>query len=129
MLQLILIADFVSITGPGTEVRLYYQRESGTADEFIYTVTGSSGRELNGAYTAFAEKLFHLRLLLQVSDEVVFRAINVEVGPDIRVLLQPIFVQRLEAVDFAVFMGEIADGPQNLLIIFQIRDLVILRKR
>ncbi|MNE33380.1 hypothetical protein D3C80_1270470 [compost metagenome] len=127
MLQLSFIINLVGIAGPGAEVGLDHQRESGAPDEIIHAFPGGSGRELDGAYPAFAEKFLHSGLLLQVLDEIIFGAVDVKISPDRGILLQPVFIQRLKPVDFTVFVGEIADGPQNFFVILEVRYLIVFR--
>lgn len=106
VLQLLFVINLVRIAGTGAEIGLNHQREAGALDEALHAFARSPGGELYGVYTAFMEEFFHLGLLLQVGDEIGLGAVNVEIRADGGILLQPVFVQRLEAVNLTVFIGE-----------------------
>ncbi|MNI34920.1 hypothetical protein D3C73_889300 [compost metagenome] len=127
LLQLSFVMDLVGHAGPGAKVGLHHERKAGAADEIPDAVPGGAGRELHSAYTAFTKKLFHLGFLLQVVDKIRLGAVNVKIRADRSVLLQPIFIQGFEAVNFAVLMGKVAYSPQDLVVIFQAAYFVILR--
>ena len=53
---------------------------------------------------------------------------DVEVRPQLGVLLQPVLVVALHPVDLAVVGGEVAQGPQHLVVVLQGVHLVVLRQ-
>ncbi|OAV65056.1 hypothetical protein Barb6XT_02569 [Bacteroidales bacterium Barb6XT] len=129
-LKLRLTVSFVGGAGTSTRIRLYHYGVARFLNEFqcvlLVAGVGMAPDRLNA--TLFKERL-HLGFMLQVGDKVGFRSRNVEVRPYPRVRFEPILVEGLEAVDLPIFMREIADGSQHLIVVLHVCHTVILRQR
>jgi len=72
------------------------------------------------------KEAFHLRFALHTRQIGDLRSFDIEIGAQVRLGFQPVFVERVDTLDFAVAVGKIAEGAQHFIVVVQIRYAVIL---
>ena len=110
-------------------VGLDHHRIADAADEGLRAGAVGAGALRDRLDAALAEEGAHARLLLQVFHEVELGAENVEVGADAGFEVEPVFIERLEAVDAPPFVDEMTDRAKDEVVFLHVGDKVIFRQR
>lgn len=80
-------------------------------------------------HTGCTVAFLHAALVLDALDKIILgTGIDIEIGAQLGIHLKPVFVVRLNPVNFAVVEGEVSDSAQHLLIAAQIIHAIILRQ-
>ena len=104
-----------------------------TADIVDKFLCGFIGRDLvatGGGNACFCIILFHSGFALESFDgSGADTCGDVEIGAELRILFEPIFIVGFDPIDLAVLKGEESNGAENLVVIFERVYLVVFCER
>ena len=127
--DLVVTGELVGGGGPHAAVRLHHHRVARLGGEGQGGLQGGELQEPGGGHPRRLEVLLHEALALVLDDLVRLQTGgDVEVGAQGGVQLQPELVVALHPVQLAVLAGEVAQGPDHLVVVGQAVHLIVLRQ-
>src|SRR5215207_9095815 len=123
--QFIFIMDLIGCRRAHADIGFYDQRVTRLCNEFLsffHRFDNSAPRNLDPCIHKY---LAHQRLALDPVDLVALYAGNIEIGAQAGFGFQPVFIMRIDAVQFAIAVRKISEGAHELIVIVQAVDAEI----